>query len=39
LGGDIDVAIIRGDHTIQRVAQKALCSKQDEKPTALRKHK
>jgi hypothetical protein len=35
LGGDIDVAIIRKDHTIQWVARKPVCNQQDLKATPL----
>jgi len=39
LGGDIDVAIIRKDRTIEWVARKSMCSQQDLKPTPLLKKK
>ena len=37
LGGDIDIAIIHKDRTIEWVARKPLCNQQDLKPTPLSK--
>jgi hypothetical protein len=39
LGGDIDIAIIRKDRTIEWVARKSWCSEEDLKPTRPAKHK
>jgi hypothetical protein len=39
LGGEIDIAVIRNNGTIQWVSRKAWCSEQDLKPSSELKHK
>jgi hypothetical protein len=39
LGGDIDIAIIRRDQTIQWITRKSWCSQQDQRATPPLKHK